>query len=494
MSGAEAPLRLVCPDATPKREPLAEKPSWWLQHVERNTRAHRELRAKVLRDRGVDRANEAFRVHQAIVEGYREELGLWPLSPQRELPGASPEIKKIIRHWDTQIKTASRGTRRLIRADRERVESWCRRVLREAERRIESTWHQQRARGQLERFRRVARCAEETRGVLVCKHCHGAQKDKHGNPILLSDLCGSHLLCQRCRAHRRKRYRAAFLRSRLEAIRVVRSVHLAPGMARAKRDPLTERFLTLTCPAIELELGGPETQARIVRSAFRGFMNALRNHWRKRGRERLELSRYVRVVEATSGQDERGHCHIHVWLLSPFIRAHVYRALWGRALLKEFRRAELEWPEHAWKPKSEILAELLFRSWDREAYTWARKTLGQRTPWPRVDIKRVVSRETHATVDGLDLALELVKYLTKDLEASTNGQGGLVLMHPATFAAVYRGLDSGRMLSASRGFWVKYHAECQCCGAQDTLRPVELLRPPAKARAPPGEFRLHSVS
>lgn len=478
VTGAAAiPFRLEPVNAPPRS--LAKKPGPWLDRVERATRAHREARSDLLLEAGRERAAEALWVRDALTEGKREELGLW-VAPGRALPGGTPEVLRVIRRWDTELSRSSRGTRRLLRADHESAEHWAERVLAEAERRTESAWHTSRAQGQRERFRRVAECATESRGHLICVHCRELVRGSDGAAIVLRDLCGSHLLCLRCRDQRRKKYRAAFARARKAAVVEVRRRRLGAGQVR--RDPLAERFLTLTCPHLSLADGGPEAQARLVRGAFRRFMNALRNHWRAhRG---FALTRYVRVLEATSGRDALGHVHIHVWLLSPFVRVQVLRALWGRALLAEGFPREL-WPEHAWKLKAELLGEL---ESDPSARAWAKHVLAQRIAYPRVDIRRVTPRGDGATVDGADLASELIKYLTKDIEAATDGSGP-VLMHPELFAAVYRGLDGGRMLSAARGFWIRYHAECSCCGAVDSLRPIESARAaPGLARAPPGLF------
>lgn len=506
-------FRLVSPNASPQE--LAIKPDYWRARVEALTDAHRTARAKRLLARGRERSAEASFVHEVIIEAERDELGLWPLAKFRALPGVgamtareprtAPDVTwseprawvlKILCAWDRQIQTASHGTRRLLRADREPTEHWKRRVLGEAERRIESQWHQTRAAGQRDRFRRVEKCATESRGVLVCKHCHEAVRDKDGRPKILRDLCGAHLLCARCRKLRGAKYYAKILRSRLAAVKAVRRARLGPGVALS--DPLVERFLTLTCPhlppdaelVIESDftprrLLGPEAQAFIVRRALRPFMNALRNHWRKRGALRLSLSRFVRVIEATEGADDNGHVHAHLWMLSPFVRVQVIRALWGRALLRAGFPLE-HWPVCAWKEKKTLLAELELAG-DHVAFEWAKKTLPARMPWPVVDLKRTYQRgdrlELETPAGRVDALAELVKYLCKDWETGRDGKK--LLMHPALFAAVYRGLDEGRMISASRQFWTRHHTECACCGAIDTLRPVLELTPRPLARGPP---------
>jgi hypothetical protein len=466
-------FRLSSP-ARPRPRSPAEKPDWWLGALQGLTRAHREARALTILEAGRARAAEAELVREAVTEGMRDELGLLTV-PGRALPGGSPEVVAILRRWDSEVASRSTASKRFLRDELEGADEWAARVLAECERRVSSAWHVSRAAGQRQRFERVGKCATETRGVLSCVHCREPQRHANGAPLVLRDLCGAHLLCARCRKHRERKHQQRFARSRAAHLEVARKRGLTRAFGR--RDPLTERFLTLTCPHLELQDGGPEAQARIVRDAFRRFMNSLRNHWR--GHRGFKLCRYVRVIEATSGRDELGHVHIHAWIFSPFVRVQTVRALWGRALLGAGFPREL-WPEHAWKDKAEILDEL-DACGDRRAFEWAKHTLSKRSAWPRVDLKRVNADGTLG--DGSELAKELIKYLCKDVDGWD--KDGAVLMHPATFAAVYRGLDGGRMLTASRGMWVRYHAACQCCGAVDQLRPFELEQAPAVARAPP---------
>lgn len=452
---------------------LADKPQWWLADVERLTREHREARAAALELSGTERYEEAWEIRTALLEGARDELGTFVgrPNPQRALPGGTPEVHRVLRQWDRELYVSSRGARRLLRGDFERTEDWQARVFAECDRRIESKWHQARAAGQRERFRKVAECGTELRGYLVCSHCRQPARTKTGAALVLRDTCDAHLLCARCRARRTRKYQSKILRSRAAALELVHDKRLGPGQVRS--DPLRERFLTLTCPHLPLDAGGPELQAALVRDAWSRFINSLRNHWR--GHRGLKLCRFVRVLEATTGKDDLGHVHCHVWLLAPFVRVQVIRALWGRALIAAGFPLEL-WPEQAWKEKADILAELEAAR-DVPALIWAHHVLSQRTPWPVVDLQAVRG-------NGAEMVRELVKYLCKDV-VSMRGDGDVVFMHPELFAAVYRGLDAGRLLTASLGFWVRYHATCACCGAVDTLRPVEELRPIADARAPP---------
>jgi len=488
----EAVFALTNPE--PRAKSLRIKPAPWLLTVERETREHRIRRANRISARGVERSDEALFLRDEIRQASNDEIGFGPLAKFRALPGSTPEVKKILRRWDTQKKQTSRGRHRLLRDEHEPTNSFRDRVFEEADRRGDSKWHRDRSKGQIERFMRVRACGAEERGVLVCVHCKTVTQDKHGNPLVLKKMCGATLLCWDCRQIRIKKNRKRFLHSRLEALQRVRYRRLGPGQV--PHDPMVERFLTLTCPHIALEqfitiededgefrkLYGPEAQAWLVRNAWRRFMNSLRNRWRGKYWKHpgFDLISFVRVLEATTGRDEAGHVHIHCWLLSPFARVQVIRALWGRALIKSGFPLEL-WPEHAWKDKADLRIELQ-KANDETALRWL-KNCSKKIPYPRVDYKRVTSRGKGAEVDGIDLAMELVKYLTKDFEDPECK----VLMHPSLFSAVYRGLDRGRLITASRKFWVKQHCECQACGAIDSLRPHERPKEsPGLARGPPG--------
>ncbi|HYV99625.1 MAG TPA: hypothetical protein VE967_19355 [Gemmatimonadaceae bacterium] len=477
---------------------LKQKPDWWLTDAERFTRPHRKDRADRISDKGQQRSEEALFVRNTIRQALDDERGCGPLAKRRALPGGTPEIKKILRRWDTQIRQRTRGAARLLREVNELTSDYITRIFEECDRRIDSRWHAHRAKGQEERFKRVAECGKEERGILQCVHCKNQCADAAGNPLVLKKMCGAILLCHDCRQIKIKKNRKRFTLSRINALQRVRDARLGPGQV--KSDPLVERFITLTCPHLTMEqsimakienpdgtvswkvLRGPDAQAYLVRNAWSRFWNSLRNRFKRKGNVHpgLDLISFVRVIEATTGRDELGHVHIHIWLLSPFLRVQIIRAMWGRALMKAGFPKE-HWPEHAWMDKKAVVAELQAAN-DEVALTWARYQ-PQRLPYPMVHIKRVTPRGNSATVDGFDLGLELIKYLTKDIES---GKNGAVFMSPWLFSAVYCGLDSGRLITASRKFWVKQHCECRACGAIDSLRPHAPPRPDVtRARGPP---------
>lgn len=457
-------LALSAPVARAKR--IGVRPEWWLTRVEDATRAFRWARADQILDAGEARRREAWAVVEALRDGRIDDWQIyedkrWKPDPKRWLPGASPEVSQILWRWDSELRQSSRGTVRLVRDLDEPVERWRERVLAECERRIESRWHDERARAEVERFDRARRCGEDYTGQLRCKTCGARQAGRDGVVRDVLATCQAFLICPRCRLARRDRYRRRITLGIIEACAAVRRARAHTG-----RDRLSSRFLTVTLPALE---GGAEEQARVVRGAWRRFANSWRNSWRKSGR--AELCRYVRVVEATSGTEGQGHVHAHAWVLSPFVRHHRLRAMWGRALIAEgVPRSAI--PHRA---KSELLAELLELG-DRETYAWAKRTLSREVPWPVLDVRA-------AKGPAADVAAELAKYLCKDLAA--NGEE----LEPELFAAIFRGLAGGRLATASRGFWIAILCECDTCGDLGTVRLVRTRdhEAPPLATGPPGQ-------
>lgn len=107
----------------------------------------------------------------------------------------------------------------------------------------------------------------------------------------------------------------------------------------------------------------------------------------------------VRVLEWTPGADAKGHPHFYVWIFSPFINKALIDEWWADAIAS------------AGYPTDGITIV--------------------------VDIR---------AVDGdSSISSELIKYLTKDIDACGNK------IAPELYAEVYRALDGRRALQASRG-------------------------------------------
>lgn len=486
-----APLRLTAPE--PRAKALDVRPAWWRAAVERETGALREELAQRLDLRGAERRAEALAVIEAFecVTSFDIEAStmpawlvttIWRWDAERER--SRPRGHRLFYTPLSDFAAAGELDRTIHTTRIYRHE-----VLREAERRLESRWHKHRAEGHRKRFRRTEQCATETVGIIACKRC-GNVPLKNG---IVKNFCDSHLLCVECRRRRKRKYRAKFSNARIAALQNVREKHV--GKNQVYRDPVIERFVTLTCPHVPNELGGPEKQAEAVARAWSPFAKAIRDLYRRRvirgvlPARALKCAHFVRCIEATNGRDERGHVHIHAWSLGPFVRAQVMRFVWGRAL----KRAEFPmqcWPEYAIADKGEVLGELstaVKGKPDREATAYLKHVAPQQFPYPRVDVQQV--RSDGKLEGGEPLARELIKYLTKDLDGKET-DAIPVLMSPTIFASVFRGLLGRRMLTASRGFWCRRIVCCEACDAIGTVRLIctAAHRAPERARGPPPLF------
>lgn len=151
----------------------------------------------------------------------------------------------------------------------------------------------------------------------------------------------------------------------------------------------SEKLLTLTAPHVVGDTVG-ERIARVL-SAWRLFLKRLNAFLRSIAAH--TSSAWFRVFEWTPGNDGKGHPHLHVWFFGPFLEQPMLRDWWATALGVE------------------------------DAI---------------VDIK-----EVH---DSRGAAQELIKYLTKDIDA--NGDK----IAAELYAEVYMALDEKRLTQASRGF------------------------------------------
>jgi hypothetical protein len=196
--------------------------------------------------------------------------------------------------------------------------------------------------------------------------------------------------------------RAVFRRARAVAVADV----TRRGLLRSRPGRWSEKLLTLTAPhfahhSIAERIG-------IVVRAWARFLRLLNASWRAR---HVRSAEWYRVFEWTPGvSDDRGHPHLHIWLLSPYLLPDEIKSWWRQALAEQVRDA--------------TVVRVI------------------------VDI-----REVHA--DGAEH--ELIKYLTKDITA--NGEK----VAPELYAEVYKALDGHRSTQSSRGFTAKAEVEKRVC-------------------------------
>jgi hypothetical protein len=198
-------------------------------------------------------------------------------------------------------------------------------------------------------------------------------------------------------------------------MREVANAGLLLGFAR-----WSEKLITLTIPHDEHGLPmPPDRRVSLLRDAWTRFLRVL-----NRGPfapSRGVKPSWYRVTEWTPGQDGWGHPHIHLWAVCPWI--------------------DRVWLLRAWR-----------ESVAAAGYSW------RDGAQPVIDVR--ATRPRNGRSDD-SVALELVKYMTKDLDA-----GGLV--DPELYALVYELFDGSRRTQGSSGFVARGEAErvpappCSC--------------------------------
>jgi len=274
-----------------------------------------------------------------------------------------------------------------------RVELW-------SELRVKETlrWYESRARGQRERIERVKDCGAENLR-LMCPACGMVHERPCG--------CRVGILCLTCRGRIAQIKRALFGRARADVLVEATRRGLLNPLRR--KGPFSEKFLTLTAPHVR----GDSIAQRIDRvfDAWPLFLRQLNDYFRE---HTIKSAEWFRNFEWTSGDDDRGHPHIHTWLFCPFLPIEQLRAWWSGAL----------------------------------------RDVG--CPLP-AEQNAIIHIEQIRDEDGG--ARELIKYLTKDITA------GGERVSPALYAEVYMALEGRRMTQASRGFMARAVREgrrCEC--------------------------------
>lgn len=324
-------------------------------------------------------------------------------------------------------------------------------------------WHEQRRDGQIRRFATIRACM--SRVLVRILQCGCAGNEPQEIPLGCSDWKA----CPVCRGKRVRRYRVRFRRS-LTYWREQYRFAMRLGQWR-------ERFLTLTLP----HLGEVGERIKAVKRAWPVFLRMLKRHLAiDKGVPKNQLNfPFVAVLETTPGRDGRGHPHIHVWMLSPYLPHELIRLYWSRALgepylsaiptrplaevMTDHKRHVFERVERRCQSR-EGWEDRAWAQWEREGtelFSWLVTRRGphgallEEVPWSVVDIRQV-----------RDVESELIKYLLK--EAFTDPETGeLVFMDPELAAQIYLTYAGKRSIWTARGFW-QDEAEpshCRTCGS-----------------------------
>src|SRR5690606_14730206 len=161
--------------------------------------------------------------------------------------------------------------------------------------------------------------------------------------------------CPSCRERRKNKYRTRIRKARTACLDHLRSKRMLKGQTDA---PFEERFLTLTLP----HAFAPDVACKLIREGWRKFWQRLRAFiQRHHGKTAAQLTKVIRVVEATPGNDGKGHIHIHAWWVGPFVRVELVRVMWGKAILAAMREEEIDpqcLPETAFVDKAEFVSAI----------------------------------------------------------------------------------------------------------------------------------------
>lgn len=242
---------------------------------------------------------------------------------------------------------------------------------------------------------------------MICVDCGKAHERRVG--------CRVRLLCVPCRLAMSGEKRAAFRRARSAAVAEV----LRRGLLTCSNfKRWSEKFLTLKAPHFRDQ--SIAERIRIVLNAWALFLKKLNRYFAERD---ARSAAFFRVFEWTPGDDDRGHPHLHVWLLCPYLDRNKLQRWWGEALAS---------------------------------------LTGDAT-----SLRAVIHIEE---VSGHDVDQELIKYLTKDI--TSDG----AKLAPELYAQVYEALDERRSTQASKGFMARADETkpvCECgCALPKRIRHV----------------------
>jgi hypothetical protein len=291
-------------------------------------------------------------------------------------------------------------------------------------------WHRSRARGQRERFDRVQACVsgEGDYITISCGECGHVREERRRG-------CGAGLACVSCRGRISRRKRAQFASARNAALDgATRAGLLSPSRPGGR---WSEKLVTLTAPHVTDQRDDAD-DGRVIRSRIERVLRAWRtftlllNKWLRmqdRGGAlplcdgRSARAVWYRSFEWTPASDRLGHPHIHAWFFGPYLPRELVRGWWARGL-----QSDRAWPHDGVGP--DALDKLV------------------------IDVREVRG--------GADAGLEVIKYMTKDLDADGKR------LAPELYAPVYEALDGTRVTQATRGFIAlaeRHEVFCEECGA-----------------------------
>lgn len=322
-----------------------------------------------------------------------------------------------------------------------------------------SQWHESRADGVENVFRRVEECGEQFAAVARCTSaaCRASRATNPEAGVLRVPLgCSSRFFCDECKTRIAVRFRREFQAARLGVVWAAtlqgRISRWRPRYGEDAR--FGERLLTLTAPHV----GTAVERVEWLFKAWPLFLKRWNEYIRaqvgsaectsgeKRGDGQLTsipvdrdgcpvelvrtLCQEVRVFEWTKGSDGQGHPHFHVWAFGPFMPIGEVREWWRDA-----------WQRASGRVAPEIMVDV-------------RKVIGDTVEERDADGRPVLDDDGKPC--RANLANELIKYLTKDWGAEAE-----------VFAEIYAELFARRARQTSRGFAAFSVAEvriCEHCG------------------------------
>lgn len=419
-------------------------------------------------------------------------------------------------------------------------------------------WHKVREKGQRERFSRVRRCGSD-RMRHWCGTCQ-----RPGPDVAL--VCDQHRLCLECRRRRAHRFQRQMIagmelvQADLERHQLNRPTKIRADGSLIRGGEWTEKFLTLTLP----HSGDVAADVRELPKAWRRFWRSLQDHIahdvlegdkrpkreptprdKKRSRkglppidefvikmvagaehrELMRMNRFVRVIEVTEGVDAKGHAHLHVYLVGPYVDKYRLAHLWGSALSKPYQdllvqagavaplESSLGWvdAEGTHQPgtigviarlRENLVRRKLHRMaidsiTDRERSWYVTRRGPNGRPlsilWaPVIDVRQVVKADAkEGQIARGGVATELCKYLIKDCLYE---DGKLELLEPSVYARIYAALEGRRAIAASRHLLTLLKKPgCFCVECGGTWKKWIDGASIAEPRGPPSQMLLPGV-